>query len=102
MRRLGSLILTTADTHRVPAGTALAVDRDGFADGVTAAIAGHPLIEVRRELVDGLPPEDWGRTILATGPLPAPPLAPAIRAATAAGSLAFFALPPPYFYPERP
>src|SRR3546814_17402166 len=90
MRRLGSLILTTADTHRVPAGTALAVDRDGFAEGVTAAIAGHPLIEVRRELVDGLPPEDWGRTIIATGPLTAAPLAEATRAVTGEDSLAFF------------
>ncbi len=90
MRLLGSLILKTADAHRVPAGTALAVDRDGFSDGVTAAIAAHPLIEVRRELVDGLPPEGWGRTIIATGPLTAAPLAEAIRKETGEDSLAFF------------
>ncbi|API58233.1 methylenetetrahydrofolate--tRNA-(uracil(54)-C(5))-methyltransferase (FADH(2)-oxidizing) TrmFO [Tardibacter chloracetimidivorans] len=90
MRRLGSLILASADTHRVPAGAALAVDRDGFSAAVTAAISGHPLVEVRRELVDGLPPEDWGRTIIATGPLTAAPLAEAIRALTGEDSLAFF------------
>src|SRR3546814_4917268 len=82
MRRLGSLILASADTHRVPAGAALAVDRDGFSAAVTAAVSGHPLVEVRRELVDGLPPEDWGRTIIATGTLTAAPLAEAIRALT--------------------
>src|SRR3546814_7865200 len=90
MRRLGSLILASADTHRVPAGAALAVDRDGFSAAVTAAVSGHPLVEVRRELVDGLPPEDWGRTIIATGPLTAAPLAEAIRALTGEDSLAFF------------
>src|SRR3546814_7173564 len=90
MRRLGSLILAPADTHRVPAGAALAVDRDGFSAAVTAAVSGHPLVEVRRELVDGLPPEDWGRTIIATGPLTAAPLAEAIRALTGEDSLAFF------------
>src|SRR3546814_9171441 len=90
MRRLGSLILAPADTHRVPAGAALAVDRDGFSAAVTAAVSGHPLVEVRRELVDGLPPEDWGRTITATGPLTAAPLAEANRALTGEESLAFF------------
>src|SRR3546814_4755194 len=90
MRRLGSLILASADTHRVPAGAALPVDLDGFSAAVTAAVPGHPPVEVRRELVDGLPPEDWGRTIIATGPLTAPPLAQAIRALTGEERLAFF------------
>ena len=90
MRRLGSLILAKADEHRVPAGAALAVDRDGFARGVTAAVGGHPLIEIRRALVDGLPPAEWGRAIIATGPLTAAPLAEAIRAETGEDSLAFF------------
>ena len=90
MRRLGSLILHQADIHRVPAGAALAVDRDGFAQGVTAAVGGHPLIEIRRALVDGLPPAEWGRAIIATGPLTAAPLAQAIRAETGEDSLAFF------------
>src|SRR3954469_14949593 len=58
MRRLGSLIMRCGDAHQVPAGGALAVDRDGFAAAVTAAIAQHPLIEVRREEI-AMPPEDW-------------------------------------------
>jgi len=90
MRTLGSLILEKGDKHRVPAGAALAVDRDGFAQGVTRAIEDHPLIEVRRELVTGLPPAEWGRTIIATGPLTAAPLADAIRSQTGEESLAFF------------
>src|SRR3546814_1942283 len=56
----------------------------------TCALPIYPLVEVRRELVDGLPPEDWGRTIIATGPLTAAPLAEAIRALTGEDSLAFF------------
>ncbi len=90
MRRLGSLILAAADRHRVPAGAALAMDRDGFSADVTRAIADHPLIELRREQVSGLPPAEWGSTIIATGPLTAPALAEAIRAATGEDALAFF------------
>src|SRR5499425_859100 len=69
MRRLGSLIMRAADTNQVPAGAALAVDRDGFSAAITAAIDAHPLIEVRREEIDGLPPPDWQSVIIATGPL---------------------------------
>ena len=87
MRALGSLILKTADAHRVPAGSALAVDRDGFSAGVTAAIEAHPNIELVRERVDGLPE---GPAILATGPLTAAPLAEAIRTETGEDALAFF------------
>src|SRR5258707_8347259 len=58
MRRLGSLIMRCGDAHQVPAGSALAVDRDGFSAAVTAALKAHPLIEVRREEI-ALPPEDW-------------------------------------------
>ncbi|WP_062202844.1 methylenetetrahydrofolate--tRNA-(uracil(54)-C(5))-methyltransferase (FADH(2)-oxidizing) TrmFO [Aureimonas sp. AU12] len=90
MRLGGSLIMRCADRHQVPAGGALAVDRDGFAEAVTAEIARHPLIEVRREEVEGLPPTEWGSTIVATGPLTAPALADAIRAETGADALAFF------------
>src|ERR1700704_4856327 len=68
MRRLGSLIMRTADLHQVPAGGALAVDREGFAAAVTAALAAHPLIEIRREEVATLPSADWGRVIIATRP----------------------------------
>lgn len=88
MRTLGSLILAQGDIHKVPAGSALAVDRDGFADGVTAALSAHPNITIVRERVDQLPTE--GRTIVATGPLTAPGLADSIGKATGKDSLAFF------------
>ena len=87
MRILGSLILREADKHRVPAGSALAVDRDGFAESVTAAITSHPNIELIRERVDGLPE---GPAIIATGPLTAAPLAEAVRTETGEDALAFF------------
>ena len=87
MRAMGSVILQQADIHRVPAGSALAVDRDGYAAGVTAAIAAHPLIELVRERVDTLPD---GPAIIATGPLTAAALAGAIGAQTGEGELAFF------------
>ena len=90
MRRLGSLVMRAADANQVPAGGALAVDRDGFSAAVTAALAGHPLITLRREEIDGLPPADWDSVIVATGPLTSPALAAAIRAATGEDALAFF------------
>jgi len=88
MRMLGSLIMAAAEQHRVPAGSALAVDRDGFAAEVSARIAGHPNIGVVRERVDGLPAA--GSTIIATGPLTAPGLAEAIAKVTGSDALAFF------------
>jgi methylenetetrahydrofolate--tRNA-(uracil-5-)-methyltransferase len=88
MRALGSLILRAGDAHRVPAGSALAVDRDGFAAEVTAAIEGHPLIDVVRERVDAVPAE--GMTIIATGPLTGGGLAASIAEATGSDALAFF------------
>jgi methylenetetrahydrofolate--tRNA-(uracil-5-)-methyltransferase len=88
MRVLGSLIMAAADKHRVPAGSALAVDREAFAAEVTSRIAVHPNIEVVRERVDALPPS--GSTIVATGPLTAPGLAEAIAKATGSDALAFF------------
>ncbi len=90
MRTLGSLIMRAADAHQVPAGGALAVDRDGFSNAVTAALADHPRVTLVREEVSGLPPEEWGPCIVATGPLTAPDLAEGIRALTGAESLAFF------------
>ena len=90
MRRLGSLILACADAHAVPAGGALAVDRDGFARAVTEALAGHPGITVVREEVAGLPPADWEDVIVATGPLTSPALADAVRALTGEEQLSFF------------
>jgi methylenetetrahydrofolate--tRNA-(uracil-5-)-methyltransferase len=89
MRSMGSLILACADAARVPAGSALAVDRDAFAEAVTAAIEAEPLIEVRRELVAAPPPE-WSSVIIATGPLTAGPLAAWIAARTGENALAFF------------
>jgi methylenetetrahydrofolate--tRNA-(uracil-5-)-methyltransferase len=90
MRRLGSLVMCCADTNQVPAGGALAVDRDGFSAAITAALAGQPAIEIVREEIAGLPPDDWDSAIIATGPLTSPALADAIRAATGENSLAFF------------
>ncbi|MGD9536098.1 MAG: methylenetetrahydrofolate--tRNA-(uracil(54)-C(5))-methyltransferase (FADH(2)-oxidizing) TrmFO [Alphaproteobacteria bacterium] len=90
MRRCGSLILRTADAHKVPAGEALAVDRDGFSAGVQAALDAEPLITVmRREQHDLLSPDD-GPAVVATGPLTSPALSDAIRALTGADALAFF------------
>src|SRR3982750_1886415 len=87
MRALGSLIMRSADRHRVPAGSALAMDREGFAAEVTRAIEAHPNIEVVRERVDTLPDHP---VILATGPLTDSKLAEAIAAETGEGALAFF------------
>jgi methylenetetrahydrofolate--tRNA-(uracil-5-)-methyltransferase len=90
MRALGSIIMAEADKARVPAGSALAVDRDVFSDGVTATLAAHPNVTIVRELIAGLPPEDWDSVIIATGPLTATPLAEAIRDLTGQDALAFF------------
>src|SRR3984893_6520728 len=90
MRRLGSLIMRSADANQVPAGGALAVDRDGFAAAVTAAVSGHPQIQVRREEVVGPPPAEWESVIVATGPLTSSALAQAIAQLTGEDALAFF------------
>ena len=90
MRLAGSLIMACGDAHQVPAGGALAVDRDGFSDAVTAKLAAHPLVTIVREEIAGLPPVEWDQAIIATGPLTAPSLAEAIRAETGADALAFF------------
>ncbi|MFC5585820.1 methylenetetrahydrofolate--tRNA-(uracil(54)-C(5))-methyltransferase (FADH(2)-oxidizing) TrmFO [Nitratireductor kimnyeongensis] len=90
MRLADSLIMRCGDANQVPAGGALAVDRDGFSQAVTAALDAHPLITIERGEITGLPPEDWDQAIIATGPLTAPALAEAISEATGAESLAFF------------
>lgn len=90
MRRLNSLIMRAADAHQVPAGGALAVDRVGFSAAVSEALEAHPLIEIARGEVAGLPPAEWGNVIVATGPLTSMPLADAIRELTGEESLAFF------------
>jgi methylenetetrahydrofolate--tRNA-(uracil-5-)-methyltransferase len=100
MRRLGSLIMRAADANQVPAGGALAVDRDGFAAAVTRALETHPLIQIEREEVAGLPPEEWDHVIIATGPLTSPALADAVRALTGEDALAFFDAIAPIVYRE--
>jgi methylenetetrahydrofolate--tRNA-(uracil-5-)-methyltransferase len=90
MRRLGSLIMRAADANQVPAGGALAVDREGFSAAVATALEGHPRIELRRGEITGLPPAEWGNVVIATGPLTSQPLAEAIRDLTDETALAFF------------
>ena len=90
MRALGSIIMACGDKHQVPAGGALAVDRDGFAEAVTARLEAHPLVSILREEVAGLPPADWDSVILATGPLTSPALSEAILGLTGEGQLSFF------------
>ena len=87
MRALNSLIMHAGDQHRVPAGSALAVDRDGFAAEVSRTIEQHPNVTVVRERIDALPDHP---TIIATGPLTGSKLAEAIAAKTGQGALAFF------------
>jgi methylenetetrahydrofolate--tRNA-(uracil-5-)-methyltransferase len=90
MRRAGSLIMAVADRHKVPAGGALAVDRDGFSEEVTETLTRHPLVTIARGEIAGLPPADWDNVIVATGPLTSPALASAIRKLTGEADLAFF------------
>jgi methylenetetrahydrofolate--tRNA-(uracil-5-)-methyltransferase len=90
MRRMGSLILACADAHQVPAGGALAVDRDGFAEAVTARLEAHPLVTIAREEIAGLPPAEWDSVVVATGPLTSPALADAILTLTGEDQLSFF------------
>lgn len=100
MRRTGSLIIRAADLHRVPAGAALAVDRDAFSAEVTEALEAHPLITIERGEVAGLPPEDWSSVIIATGPLTSPDLTKAILEVSGEDQLAFFDAIAPIIYRE--
>jgi methylenetetrahydrofolate--tRNA-(uracil-5-)-methyltransferase len=92
MRRCNSIIMQAAGGHQVPAGGALAVDRDGFAAAVTATLESHALITIKREELSALPEvaPDWSHVIIATGPLTSAPLAESIRAMTGQDHLAFF------------
>ena len=90
MRRMGSLIMAAADANQVPAGGALAVDRDGFSQAVTARLSEHPLVTLARDEIAGPPPEAWVNVIIATGPLTSPSLASAIQRLTGEAELAFF------------
>jgi methylenetetrahydrofolate--tRNA-(uracil-5-)-methyltransferase len=96
MRQLDSLVMSAAAKAQVPAGSALAVDRDAFSAEVEAALAAQPTLEIVRERVDQLPSD--GLTIVATGPLTAAGLAERIGAATGADSLAFFDAIAPIVY----
>lgn len=90
MRKLGSLIMRCGDAHQVPAGAALAVDRDGFSNAVTAALEAHPNVTIARGEITDLPPAEWDSVIIATGPLTSPALAEAVRGLTGEDGLAFF------------
>jgi methylenetetrahydrofolate--tRNA-(uracil-5-)-methyltransferase len=90
MRRAGSLVMRMADRHKLPAGGALAVDREGFSQGVTEALARHPLVTLAREEITELPPADWGAVIIATGPLTSESLGASIARTTGESHLAFF------------
>ncbi len=90
MRLANSLIMAVADVHKVPAGGALAVDRDAFSADVTKRICEHPLITIERGEIQALPPDNWDNVIIATGPLTSPSLATAIQSLTGEDSLAFF------------
>ncbi|MTI45686.1 methylenetetrahydrofolate--tRNA-(uracil-5-)-methyltransferase [Roseibium hamelinense] len=90
LRRCGSLIMRCADENQVPAGSALAVDRNGFSDAVTKALEEHPLIEIERGEIAGLPPQEWTSVIVATGPLTSPALSEAVLAKSGEDALAFF------------
>jgi methylenetetrahydrofolate--tRNA-(uracil-5-)-methyltransferase len=90
MRRAGSLVMRAADANKLPAGGALAVDREGFAAEVTNALEAHPLIVIAREEIVGLPPADWQSVIVATGPLTSQALARAIQTLTGEAEFAFF------------
>jgi methylenetetrahydrofolate--tRNA-(uracil-5-)-methyltransferase len=98
MRAAGGLVMEMAERHRLPAGGALAVDRDPFAASVTAKLKTHPLISTSYEEVTELPSS--GHWIIATGPLTSPALAESIRAATGAEALAFFDAIAPIVYTE--
>ncbi len=90
MRQSGSLIMRAADSHKLPAGGALAVDRHGFSAAVTQALESHPRVKISRAEITTLPPADWGSTIIATGPLTSASLGTAIGEATGQDQLAFF------------
>lgn len=100
MRRMNSIIMRAADAHKVPAGSALAVDREGFSAEVTRELENHPRISIDRSEIDGLPPAEWDNVIVATGPLTSPGLAEAICTLTGQDQLAFFDAIAPIIYKE--
>ena len=100
MRAAQSLIMATADRHKLPAGGALAVDRDAFSADITATLEAHPNISISREEISGMPPDEWKQVIIATGPLTSPALADDIRKVTGDNGLAFFDAIAPIIYKD--
>ena len=100
MRQAGGLIMEMGDANAVPAGSALAVDRNAFSEAVTARLEAHPLITIERGEVAGIPPEDWNSVIIATGPLTSKSLAEAVKDLTDESSLSFFDAIAPIIYAE--
>jgi methylenetetrahydrofolate--tRNA-(uracil-5-)-methyltransferase len=90
MRRAGSLVMRMADRHKLPAGGALAVDREGFSQAVSEALASHPRVTLAREEIAELPPANQGQVIVATGPLTSESLSASIARITGQNHLAFF------------
>lgn len=100
MRTAGSILMEMGAKHAVPAGSALAVDRDAFSQGVTEKLLSHPNITLERGEITGLPPADWRQTIIATGPLTSQSLAQAVLDQTDEDSLAFFDAIAPIVYAD--
>ena len=100
MRRARSLIMAAGDAHKLPAGGALAVDRNGFSDQITRTLEAHPLVTIERGEVADLPPEKWSSVIIATGPLTSPALSDAVRGLTGEDKLAFFDAIAPIVYKD--
>lgn len=100
MRAMNSLIMRAADTHKVPAGSALAVDRDAFSEEVTKTLDSQPLITIERDEIVGLPPKKWDNVIVATGPLTSPALSEAVLELCGEDGLAFFDAIAPIVYKD--
>lgn len=90
MRRAGSLVMQTADKTKLPAGSALAVDRDGFSSEITKRLQSLPNVKIDRQEISYLPPSEWGSVIIATGPLTSPNLTRVINDLTSESELSFF------------
>ena len=100
MRRLGSLMMEAAQITKVPAGSALAVDREHFSEYVQKKLLAHPLFSLERGEVSSIPPESWGDVIIATGPLTSDALAQAVLKITGVDELQFFDAIAPIIYKE--
>lgn len=100
MRRMNSLIMAAAERHKVPAGSALAVDRDAFSEDVTETLLKHKNITLERGEIEGLPPTEWDKVIIATGPLTSPALSEAVLELCGEDGLAFFDAIAPIVYKD--